>query len=1625
MTGGTFLTSKDLMKHVEKEYDVLLLTAENDVLRLFNYNHGDFDLIKEYSRIKKWSAKNFHDSWLSYIYFDILINYNIDLVHIRHFINHSFDLPEISKKLDIPVVVSLHDFYLACPFYTLLDENNNYCGGKCKNNSLNCYNSLRSLNDINSKEMIGRWRDEVSHMMNFVDYIITTADFVKDLFFSVYPQMKYMNFEVIEHGRDFPELNKKYYELPSRDKPLKILCPANYLNEMKGSEFIKLLKKEDVNNRLEFHFLGHCRNGVEEYGINHGPFEREEYYKKVKEISPSFVGIFSIWPETFCHTLTEAWSCGIPVIGSNIGVIQDRILNSDGGWVLDIDNPKKSYKMILSIAENINEYMGIVENISNFSLKTTYKMSEEYLQIYNLLLKNNSLKSFFIDKNDVKKNKEIISESNFFDKNFYLSQYSDVKKSGMDPLEHWVKWGYKELFRNPNNTFSNSFYSKHYLRDESEKWNSLTHYLVKGKNYGNKKSIFDSDIHGFDLASINNIMDKLASDISIMVLVTEYSDKFINCIDSLINNTLNSFELIFLDYVGVSEELSNLIELYPNIDAKIISNNDSVDICMFLNNALNQTLNDIVLLNGYSIFSYNWLTNLIIKAYSDENINFVSPLSNFVLETNHHKNDNLFNLTVEGINHILKKSFQNFHLKSNYGDGLLLYIKNNVNNNLIFNRNLFKHDISSNMLFINFKTNQNHVFADSTYVEHDSFRDNFFKCSKFELHLCENDLKLINNHLNEVIQYTTYKSLANRILFVTDDLTRNWLILNKIKYSYNCYFLVNTGKMIMLYDDSSLINSWDLTDNIDIIQDDLLKNIYFNILVSLNIDIVQIDNFYNNSFDLPNICDLLNISLVINCVDECFINQSKHSLIDKKQFFNLSKSLLTNHCLVFTNNDLKNSYLNYFHDLGKFMVIYDENIYNFQNLIERRLKNVVKFCVLGYDDLINYCQDDSLEFHFFKDLSLNFDNVGINHGNFSLNKLKDISPDFILILSKFNELFEIIDYSQLENVPILIIDNVELKSFFDEFPGICYLEYNSSVNFIKLLLDFSSVDKYQELLYELFESNKFLNKKLLFILQDYYKIYLKNEINTKIITSESIFKKENKDYHNFSNIQEFLANSYVSPIINAPFTEEDKRCFAVMDNISKFLMEYVDKNKNNPLVSVIMPVYNRVDTVLLSINSVLNQLYHNIELIIVDDGSTDGTKDLLFDLQDNRINLFFHKYNKGSSSARNTALKNAKGDIIMYLDSDNLWDERYVKTMVGAFIKLPNANALYSGQLLYNNSIHPFSIRFGSFNKSLLKNKNYIDINCFSHKKDVLKRINGFDEDLNRLIDWDFILRIMYNFKIYSVPVLLSNYYLNAKNRITNSSLGNIGINYSNENYVHYIKNKNFVSDNFNFELSHKITIIIPNYGSLYSLRMCVKNIFSLNLNDNIKIIIVNNNSDAALMYYLSIISNHDNVFIINNDIVHTFAYSINQGIVLCDNDSDVIILNSDAFLEEDSIEIMQNAAYNLKECGIVVPQQISYGDSILNHVPYANPIFECDINVSKKYKNIINFPIFHDGDILELNFAPYFCLYIKHDILSLLEDYFVDFIKYDFSDGILSDVVRNVLNLKIYHISDAKVYRI
>ena len=553
---------------------------------------------------------------------------------------------------------------------------------------------------------------------------------------------------------------------------------------------------------------------------------------------------------------------------------------------------------------------------------------------------------------------------------------------------------------------------------------------------------------------------------------------------------------------------------------------------------------------------------------------------------------------------------------------------------------------------------------------------------------------------------------------------------------------------------------------------------------------------------------------------------------------------------------------------------------------------------------------------------------------------------------------------------------------------------------------------------------------------------MKNKISNKILSKSNQFnyykdnfdelKKKNKSLNkknknlqsklDFINFDEFLINSYVFPVIRTPFTNEDKRCFAFMDHLSKYLSN-ISNNSEKPLVSVILPNYNRKDRVLVAINSVLNQSYENFELIIVDDASNDESRDVLNSLDDDRIKLIFHDENKGVSAARNSALKQAKGEYVAYLDSDNEWENNYLSSMVGAFLKLPDADALYSGQILYREfDSKPNAVRFGSYNKALLHNHNYIDLNCFCHKLNVYNKIGGFDESLLKLVDWDLILRISNHFKIYSVPILECKYY----NHTSDLRLRDI---YKKDNikYIEYapdIINKNQFDYLCDTTLKRKVSIIIPSYEALNELRECINSILEFNP-ELVDIIIVDNNSSSNVVNYLKSLKKEDKAKIILNDINYGFTYAVNQAIELSDEDSDILLLNNDAVLTNGAINNLQKFAYDHNDCGIVVPHEILVENNpkMKIHVPYADKRFKCDTTPSKAHHNIINMPIFHDGRALELNFAPFFCCYIKREVYNNSLGLDAELGRHYRSDRIFSDYVRHILKLKIYQCPDAYVH--
>lgn len=208
-----------------------------------------------------------------------------------------------------------------------------------------------------------------------------------------------------------------------------------------------------------------------------------------------------------------------------------------------------------------------------------------------------------------------------------------------------------------------------------------------------------------------------------------------------------------------------------------------------------------------------------------------------------------------------------------------------------------------------------------------------------------------------------------------------------------------------------------------------------------------------------------------------------------------------------------------------------------------------------------------------------------------------------------------------------------------------------------------------------------------------------------------------------------------------------------------------------PKVSVVMPTHNRSWIIEKAINSVLKQTMSDFELIIVDDASTDDTVAKIKQLQDKRIVLHALTENKGQSIARNEGLKIAQGEIIAYLDSDNVWYTNYLEVMLSELtpnyvLAYASQNVLLCGGNKENLQIIGRQVRDYPYNPDGLTRGNFIDINCTVHRKNILDEIGMFDENLKTNEDWDLFARIAikHPFQIKHVSQVLGEYYFFLRN---------------------------------------------------------------------------------------------------------------------------------------------------------------------------------------------------------------------------------------------------------------------
>jgi len=200
-------------------------------------------------------------------------------------------------------------------------------------------------------------------------------------------------------------------------------------------------------------------------------------------------------------------------------------------------------------------------------------------------------------------------------------------------------------------------------------------------------------------------------------------------------------------------------------------------------------------------------------------------------------------------------------------------------------------------------------------------------------------------------------------------------------------------------------------------------------------------------------------------------------------------------------------------------------------------------------------------------------------------------------------------------------------------------------------------------------------------------------------------------------------------------------------------------------ISVVIPTYNRANTIERAVNSVLNQTYKPLEIIIVDDGSTDNTRKVIESIKHPLVK-YLYKENGGAASARNYGVQNACGNWVAFQDSDDLWREEKLKKQVEYFERHLEYELIYCPYEMHYSSGLVKTIP-NTKNRQVLEGKvlqyliivNTIGAPTMLINKNAFQDIGGFDEKLRVVEDWNFAVRFAEKHSVGYVDEILVDAY--------------------------------------------------------------------------------------------------------------------------------------------------------------------------------------------------------------------------------------------------------------------------
>lgn len=197
------------------------------------------------------------------------------------------------------------------------------------------------------------------------------------------------------------------------------------------------------------------------------------------------------------------------------------------------------------------------------------------------------------------------------------------------------------------------------------------------------------------------------------------------------------------------------------------------------------------------------------------------------------------------------------------------------------------------------------------------------------------------------------------------------------------------------------------------------------------------------------------------------------------------------------------------------------------------------------------------------------------------------------------------------------------------------------------------------------------------------------------------------------------------------------------------------------MVSIVIPTYNRERVLLRAIESVLKQTYTDLEVIVADDCSQDGTQHLVESIADPRVRYCRLEKNAGACAARNMGISLAKGEFIAFQDSDDVWHPEKLQTQMDVLTQTGADLTFCSFEKLFDNGqrvVHPQGMKSHFCTREELMNNSLASTQCILGKAEAVRN-TMFDVSIPRMQDYDFIIRAAEHHSVYYENQVLVTLY--------------------------------------------------------------------------------------------------------------------------------------------------------------------------------------------------------------------------------------------------------------------------